>query len=87
MEISLPKELQEMVQQKVESGQYNSTSEVIVDALWLLHYQDRLREIKLEELRAEIQKGLDSGPAQPFDFEGIKARGRERLARQRKKQN
>lgn len=86
MEIHLPQELQDMVRQKMESGRYNSTGEVIVEALWLLHYQDRLKEIKLEELRAEIQKGLDSGPAQPFDFEGIKARGRERLARQRKNQ-
>ena len=33
-----------------------------------------------EELRAEIQKGLDSGEATPLDFDDIKRRGRERLA-------
>jgi len=86
MEIFLPQQLEDLVKQKVQSGEYNCVSEVIVDALWLLHYQDRLNEIMLAELREEIQKGLDSGPAQPFDFEGIKARGRERLARQREKQ-
>jgi antitoxin ParD1/3/4 len=85
MEISLPKELQEMVQQKVESGQYNSTSEVIVDALWLLHYQDRLREIKLEELRAEIQKGLDSGPSISGEefFSKLREKARKRVEQEK----
>jgi antitoxin ParD1/3/4 len=59
MDISLPPELEELVRQMVESGQYNSTSEVIQDALWLLYYRDRLREIKLEELRQEIAIGLE----------------------------
>ena len=34
-----------------------------------------------DELRAEIQKGFDSGEATPLDFDDIKKRGRERLAR------
>jgi len=63
MEIFLPQQLEDLVKQKVQSGEYNCVSEVIVDALWLLHYQDRLNEIMLAELREEIQKGLDSGPS------------------------
>jgi antitoxin ParD1/3/4 len=82
MHVFLPPQLEELVKQKVDSGAYNSAGEVIVDALWLLDARDRLREIKLEELRKEIQKGLDSGPAGPIDFAAIKARGRKRLAEQ-----
>ena len=41
--------------------------------------------MRLEELRAEIKKGLDSGAATPLDIEVIKARGRKRLAAEREK--
>jgi len=44
--------------------------------------------VPLEALRAEIQKGFDSGPAEEVDLhewiEGIKARGRQRLAAQKR---
>lgn len=33
----------------------------------------------LEDLRAEIQKGLNSGNPTPLDIEDIKRRGRERM--------
>jgi antitoxin ParD1/3/4 len=35
-------------------------------------------------LRAEIKKGLDSGEPTPLDVNAIKARGRERLAAQKR---
>jgi antitoxin ParD1/3/4 len=82
MKISLPQHLEEMVKGKVESGLYNSASEVMREALRLLEERDQLRELRLEELRREIQKGIDSGEATPLDIEKIKARGRERLAKQ-----
>ena len=82
MNVFLPPQLEELVNRKVESGLYTCASEVVVEALWLLDARDRLREIKLQELRKEIQKGLDSGPAGPIDFAAIKARGRKRLAEQ-----
>ena len=87
MNVSLTPELEELVRLKVESGLYNSASEVVREALHLLDDRDRLREIKIEKLRKEIQKGLDSGPSKPVDFEAIKARGRDRLARQETKQD
>jgi len=37
------------------------------------------QDFRCQELRKEIQKGLDSGPATPLDMEAIKARGRARL--------
>jgi antitoxin ParD1/3/4 len=76
MNVSLPPQLEELVRQKVKSGLYACTSEVVVHALWLLDARDRFREMKLEELRKEIQKGLDSGPATPAEevFERLRKR-------------
>jgi antitoxin ParD1/3/4 len=84
MNISLTPHLEEIVKGKVESGLYNSASEVMRDALRLLEERDQLRALRLEELRREIQKGIDSGEATPLDIEDIKARGRERLAAQQR---
>jgi antitoxin ParD1/3/4 len=50
---------------KVREGRYGSTSEVIRAGLRLLEAEEQ----KLEALRAAIQEGLDSGPAEPFDFD------------------
>jgi antitoxin ParD1/3/4 len=79
MNISLNPHFEELVKSKVESGLYNSVSEVMREALRLLEERDQLRELRLDELRREIQKGIDSGEAAPLDMEGIKKRGRARL--------
>ena len=83
MNISLTPHLEKLVQGKVESGLYNSASEVMREALRLMEERDQLRELRLDELRREIQKGIDSGEATPLDMEEIKARGRMRLAARR----
>lgn len=80
MNISLTKQLEELVKSKVESGLYGSASEVMREALRLLEERDRMRSIRLEDLRTEIKRGLDSGEATPLDIEAIKVRGRKRLA-------
>ncbi len=77
-----PPHFEELVKVKVESGLYNSASEVMREALRLLEERNQLRELRLEELRREIQKGIDSGTATPLDMEEIKTRGRKRLAAQ-----
>lgn len=61
MNVSLTKELEELVSDKVKSGRYLSASEVVREALRLLEERDRLRELRLEELRKDIRKGLSSG--------------------------
>ncbi len=63
MNVSLTPQLEELVRHKVETGLYNSASEVVREALRLLEERDRLKEIQI---------GLDSGPAAPFDFEDLK---------------
>lgn len=59
MNVSLTRELEEIVDQKVKSGFYNSASEVVREGLRLLQQRDEMREAKLNSLRAEIQKGID----------------------------
>jgi antitoxin ParD1/3/4 len=59
MNVSLTPELETLVNQKVKSGRYTTASEVVREALRLLDDYDRLREIRREDLRREIQKGVD----------------------------
>ena len=75
MNISLTPELERLVQEKVASGLYNSASEVIRESLRLLHERDRIREIRLEELRKEIQKGvsqLERGEYEVYETDELK---------------
>ena len=82
MNISLNPHFEELVKGKVQSGLYNSVSEVMREALRLLEERDQLRDLRLEELRSEIQKGINSGEATPLNIEEIKANGRKRLSAQ-----
>ncbi len=59
MNVSLTPELEQIVSFKVKSGLYNSASEVVREGLRLLQQRDEMREMKLEVLRKEIQKGID----------------------------
>lgn len=59
MNVSLTPELERIVSFKVKSGLYNSASEVVREGLRLLQQRDQMREMKLEALRKEIQKGID----------------------------
>jgi antitoxin ParD1/3/4 len=85
MNISLTPQLKELVKRKVESGLYGSASEVMREALRLLEERDHHRSMRLEELRAEMRKGLNSGELTPLDMDAIKARGRKRLAEAQRK--
>ncbi len=88
MNISLTSELENFVSQKVESGHYPLASEVILDGLRLLEERDELDRIALDDLRKAIAVGVDQadqGQIHEFNEEAvarIKARGRERLAKQ-----
>ena len=66
MNVNLTPQLEEMVRQKVASGLYTSASEVIREALRLMDEQDRVRAVKLEQLREAIRDGLNSGEPTPW---------------------
>jgi antitoxin ParD1/3/4 len=76
MNISLTPELDRFVRNAVEGGRYVSSSEVVREALRLLQDRQRQDEFKLDALRAELQHGLDSGPAAPLDMAKVRAKAR-----------
>jgi antitoxin ParD1/3/4 len=45
----------------VKSGRYNNASEVVRDGLRLLEERERLREVKVAELRRHAEEGRLSG--------------------------
>ena len=59
MNVSLTKHQKDFVQARVRSGQYQSASEVVREALRVLENL----EFDRDWLEAEIQKGVQSGPA------------------------
>jgi antitoxin ParD1/3/4 len=76
MNISLTEQLEKFVSDQVQSGAYQSASEVVREGLRLLAERRKIEELKLAALRAAIREGLDSGPAEPFDMEAIIAEAR-----------
>jgi antitoxin ParD1/3/4 len=90
MNVSLTPELEEFVAAKVEGGRYRSASEVVREALRLLEEYDQVRANSLQGLRSDLQLGLaqlDRGEGITHTdeslgrlMEGIKRRGRQRLA-------
>ncbi len=78
MEISLPPELEQFVTAKVQSGDYPTAGEVVRDGLRLLQERERVRQIRLEELRNEIAIGIDQlnrGEYAEFTAETVIAEG------------
>ncbi len=84
MNVSLPPELEKFVQDKVEAGHYPTAGEVVRDALWLLREHDRFRQARANEIREQIQIGLDEldrGEGAPLDIVAVKAEARRRRAK------
>lgn len=79
MNVSLTPELEQFVADRVKTGMYHSSSEVIREALRLLKEQDALKEVRLAELRRDIQRGKESGPAKDLDIEDVIHRGKQCL--------
>jgi antitoxin ParD1/3/4 len=90
MNISLTAELDTFVQQKVQTGMYHSASEVIREGLRLLREQDELRQARLDQLRKDVDVGINqmdqgafiehTASSLPALAEDIKAKGRRLLA-------
>lgn len=73
MNVSLNAHFEEFVAKQLENGRYNNASEIVRAGLRLLEEQ----ELKLTELRAEIEKGYVDDPV-AFDVDDIKNMGRAR---------
>lgn len=60
MNVSLTDELEKFVSAKVESGRYNSASEVVREALRLLEEDDRARALQIAGFNQELGRRLDA---------------------------
>jgi antitoxin ParD1/3/4 len=74
MNVNLTPELENLINEKVTNGFYNSASEVVRDALRLLREQDELRRIRQDELRKEVRRGIHASA------QGRVKNGREAMA-------
>ena len=59
MNVSLPSNLAAFVEQEVATGGYASQSEVVRDALRLLHREKAAEQEKLEMLRRAVTVGIE----------------------------
>lgn len=82
MNVHLGETFDKFVVELIASGHYQSQSEVIREGLRLLKEREDLRKLRLEELRKEIQRGLDSGPAEPLNIEEIISEANRELERE-----
>ena len=65
--IALGEHFAAFIEEQVAQGRYGNMSEVVRAGLRLLEE----REAKLRSLRAAIDEGLGSGPAETFDVEAF----------------
>lgn len=83
LSITLPPKLANMVRNKVDEGSYSSNSEVIRDALRLLEEKDKMQAQKLEALRDDIRKGIESGSMGELDFVDLRNKAKAQLNREK----
>ena len=79
MNVSLPEELANFVRDKVSTGRYGSSSEVVREALRLMERTEQQAAEKLAALRQAWKDGIDSGDAGEIDFAALKTEARARL--------
>ena len=71
MNVNLSPTFDAYIRKQLESGIYNSASEVTREALRLKMQQDEIYNTKLDALRAAIMKGEQSGESSSFDIQDI----------------
>ncbi len=55
------------IDRAVASGRYSSTGDVVRAGLRMLQAEEE----RLDALRAEVDRGEESGPPEPFDFDAF----------------
>lgn len=90
MNINLGTQWEEFIAAHLQGGRYLSASEVVRDGLRLLQEREQMRQARLDQLRTEVDKGLeqlDRGEYIEVGRQGlskhlarVKTQGRQRLA-------
>ncbi|NET56942.1 MAG: type II toxin-antitoxin system ParD family antitoxin [Symploca sp. SIO2E6] len=80
MNITLKPEEEQLIQEKLKTGKYETAYDVIVDALSLLEERDTLSQEWLEETRKKVAVGIAQlNQGEGIDGEVVIARLREKL--------
>lgn len=69
--ISLPPDLEEFAHQQIELGNYTSIEEIVVDGMRALIDREAREQVRMGELRQELQIGVDAlarGESQDLDI-------------------
>ena len=72
MTVHLSPELEQLVQDLLNSGRYKSAEEVVCDAVWLLAARDHLADRRKQQLRQKIaiaRESLQRG--EPLDGDSL----------------
>lgn len=86
MNVSLTPKLEKLVQSKVDSGRYNSASEVVREALRLLEEYEKSRAAQLAQFNEELGRrlaALDRG--EHVDGQVVRARFQRRSQERRQR--
>ncbi|MBD0275557.1 MAG: type II toxin-antitoxin system ParD family antitoxin [Acetobacteraceae bacterium] len=76
---ALGSHFEELIDSLVKGGRYNNASEVVREGLRLLEDREKLRQLKVAELRRLVQEARDD-PRPPVDAQDVLARLEERYA-------
>ncbi len=70
MNVSLPDQMKDWVESRLENASFSNTSDYVRHLI----RRDQEREQAIAELQAEVDKGLESGPARNFDLDEFLSR-------------
>lgn len=71
MHVSLTENLEAMVKAKVESGLYNNASEVVREALRLMHKRDAEDQLRYEEFKRQAILGREQAMRGEFSTKSL----------------
>lgn len=80
MNVSLPEELAKFVKDKVATGRYGSSSEVVREALRLMEKTEHQEAEGRALLLQAWKEGIDSGDPAEINFAALKREARRRFA-------
>lgn len=73
MNVSLPDQMKDWVEQQTQGGRYSNASDYVRDLI----RRDQDRAAKIAAMQRLVDEGLASGPPEDFDFDAFLARMRE----------
>ncbi|MEC7763296.1 MAG: type II toxin-antitoxin system ParD family antitoxin [Pseudomonadota bacterium] len=74
MNVSLPDQMKEWVEDQLKDGRYGNTSDYVRHLI----RKDQDRAMAIAALQAAVDEGIASGPPTPFDFDAFQARMKDR---------